>query len=459
MESGPIPSVCPESLEEDVTEPSPEAAATHEAPATVAEATGSAPPPHMIEAASLLQELQDQPREGDDIGGAEDTEADDLASAVQAEDRPQAPDEVAAAVSEHVFPAHTPSMVPYSGGDADDLPSREEGQTPEASEEEPMAILGNDDVLYRRPIAPGRRRSRVFGRRRRKMIRLASWLVTLALVALVGSQAVLWIGLYTASPEQLYNSAEALRAQGQYRESSKAFFNFASRFPDHPLRPEAQFQAALVLQLTPPGSYNADDTVYKPALALFEDYVKDNPAHNKIARAQSLMGILNFKLGRYREAVGLLRDPELRLKDPGAAVSALRTLARAYVELGEYESARSAYLQAASWPSNYSPDVDHNELAALYQLMAEQAPNAEERWRYLEMAIEQCDQAVRMPGIDPQSKKDIRIKREWLRGQVAKEREGADTDERASSQGAGFDTTVSPERSDVTADPVASSGG
>jgi hypothetical protein len=128
MESGPIPSVCPESLEEDVTEPSPEAAATHEAPATVAEATGSAPPPHMIEAASLLQELQDQPREGNDIGGAEDTEADDLASAVQAEDRPQAPDEVAAAVSEHVFPAHTPRMVPYSGGDADERAHGHSGQ-------------------------------------------------------------------------------------------------------------------------------------------------------------------------------------------------------------------------------------------------------------------------------------------------------------------------------------------
>jgi LysM repeat protein len=127
------------------------------------------------------------------------------------------------------------------------------------------------------------------------------------------------------------------------------------------------------------------------------------------------MGRLHFELGQYQEAIELLRDPELRLLDPIAAVPAVRLLARSYAKLGQDDSARSYYLQAVGLQDNHTPDVDYLELGTLYRTMAERAPVSTARREYEQLAIAQWTHAVQSPGIDPAAKKELRAKIDVLR--------------------------------------------
>jgi tetratricopeptide (TPR) repeat protein len=187
------------------------------------------------------------------------------------------------------------------------------------------------------------------------------------------------------------------------------------------LRAEAQFNAAFAMQMQPVNDADDAKETRGQALRLFEQYRKDNPTHAKVARAETLMGRLNYESGRYAEAIELLRNPELRLRDPASAVPALRTLARASAKIGDAEAARSYYLQAVGVQGNHSPDVDYAELGSLYQTRADQAEDLDKRIELQQLAIESWTHALEVPGIDPASKQTIRSQLDVLRERLQSE--------------------------------------
>jgi len=251
--------------------------------------------------------------------------------------------------------------------------------------------------------------------------RLAAGLLIVGAIAAATYTGYLWIQLRMSAPQQLYNQAAKLVAQGEYEKASEAYEKFASLHPQSPLRPEAQFAAAFVMQLQRPENSDDRQRVAGQSLRLFEQFRQDNPTHPKLSRAETLMGRLNFESERYQEAIELLRNPELRLRDPASAVPALRILARSSAKLGDAEAARSYYLQSAGVQDNYSPDVDYAELGALYQSLADRSEDIDKRIRLQQLAIESWSHALEVPGIDPSSKQSIRSQLDVLRERLQSE--------------------------------------
>jgi tetratricopeptide (TPR) repeat protein len=201
-------------------------------------------------------------------------------------------------------------------------------------------------------------------------------------------------------------------AQGRFKEAADDYAEFVARNPDHPQRADAQFNAAFYLQVTSPDGGESDSSVtgaarLEQSLKQLQKFIEDNPLHAKVARAKTLVGLLQFRLKHYKEAIDQLHSPGLRLEDPYVSLVILRTLASSYARIGDFESARSAYLQAASLPDNYSPDLDYQELSDLCKSMADQASTPEESRRYLELSAEQLSHAILTPGIDPVTKKRL----------------------------------------------------
>jgi tetratricopeptide (TPR) repeat protein len=253
----------------------------------------------------------------------------------------------------------------------------------------------------------------------------------------------LWTEPLLATPEDLLQQARSLETAERHAEASDAYLRFAASYPDHPERPEAQFRAACCLRLAPTNSFDAAQRVRARVLALFQEFVNDNPAHEKVARAKTLMGLLQFDLGDFQAAIALLQDPSLSLNDPTAALPALRTLARARWKLGDYDKATSAYLQAAALSTNYAADQDYEELGDLFRWRADHTRNAEEGRRFQQSAVEYWDRALRMPPLDPTSKSKIQEKRKWLVQQL----EGAGVEDRRSAGDRGDEQTpTEPER-------------
>jgi len=282
-------------------------------------------------------------------------------------------------------------------------------------EEESGTYADADEAMYRQPIASGRRSSRRrHSRARRRLIRWGVRLSLAALAAVAVGVGFLYAKPYFETPYDKVAQIQTLEREGRLREASEQYANFARTQPNHPGRAEAQFQAAYCMQLATADSFDEDRANKQRALQLFGAFVKDNPSHQKAIRAKVLMGMLHFRLEDYSDAVALLRDPALPLKDAESAVPALRTLARAYTQLGEYEAAVSAYLQAASMNGNYSPDVDYDELGNLFQLRAERAQNEEDCQRFRREAVEHWSHATRIPEIDPTNKAKVMEKRDWL---------------------------------------------
>lgn len=246
------------------------------------------------------------------------------------------------------------------------------------------------------------------------MTRWAVRVAAVVVVACVLFAGYRWVEPRLVMPERAFAEAGALAARGKYREASIKYLDFVRLHPNHPKRPEAQFEAAFVLQLLEAKSFDEAQRIQQRSLGLFEQFVNDNPNHVRTIRAQSLMGLLNYRLGRYEEAVNLLRRPDLRLRDSAAALPALRTLARTYTQLSDYDAAESMYLQAASMPKNYNADVDYHELGDMFQKRAESAQNDEERIQFQRAAIGYWTHAMREPGIDPVNKARIREKHDWL---------------------------------------------
>jgi len=160
-----------------------------------------------------------------------------------------------------------------------------------------------------------------------------------------------------------------------------------------------------MLEAVHAGSEEEQRALWDRALSLYAEFVNDNPDHAKAPRARCMMGLLHFRLGHTQQAVDLLRDPELRVQDPVAGLVALRTLAAAYEDLGEFSLAASCYRQALSMTCNYDQDRDYERLSNLYVSLAEHTDNERDRAGFLEMAIKQLDHALQVTGIDPTRRK------------------------------------------------------
>lgn len=268
-----------------------------------------------------------------------------------------------------------------------------------------------------------KRRHRSTGKRHvvRSVARMAAGLIIVSALAIATYAGYLWLTQRMASPGQLFNQATRLMAKGDYAAASRLYEEFAALHPDDPLRPEAQFNAAFAMQLQKPSGEDEAQEITRQALRLFEQYRKDNPAHAKLARAETLMGLLHYESGRYNEAIELLRNPELRLRDPASAVPTLRTLARASAKMGDSEAARSYYLQAVGVQGNHSPDVDYAELGSLYQSLADRSQDLDKRIELQQLAIESWTHALEVPGIDPTSKQTIRSQLDVLRERLQSE--------------------------------------
>ncbi|MBX7256577.1 MAG: LysM peptidoglycan-binding domain-containing protein [Candidatus Hydrogenedentes bacterium] len=295
-----------------------------------------------------------------------------------------------------------------SGADAENFD--ESDNTPDTDKKEP---------------GPSRRRGKRRARARNQMgvliARVTIACIILGMLGFVGYEGYELYKTRWAGPETLYDQAGLLATNGDYMGASEAYLQFAARQPNSPLRPEAQFGAAFALQESRPESKDETSRVYERALTLFEQFLKDNPTHPKAARAQILMGILSFELGKYQQAIEMLQDPDLRIKDPVAAVPMLRTLARSYAKLGDEESARSYYLQSAGMTGNHTPDVDFEELGMLYHSLAERATKPEAKAKYVQQALQHWSSAAQIPGIDPASKANLRNKVEVLKGKSPEE--------------------------------------
>ena len=269
----------------------------------------------------------------------------------------------------------------------------------------------------------GKRRHRTTGKNplRARLLGLAATLLIVSAIAVSVYTGYLWIGQRMESPDQLYRTAQQLVARGEYVEASRLFEQIAAREPNDPVRAEALFSAGFAMQLRKPAASDDAQEVIKQSLRLFDQYRKEYPAHAKAARAQTIMGRLNYDAGQYQQAVELLRDPELRLRDPASAVPALRTLARAEAKIGDAEAARSYYLQAVGVQDNHSPDVDYAELGSLYQTRADREQDLDKRIELQQLAIESWTHALEVPGIDPASKQTIRSQLDVLREHLQNE--------------------------------------
>ena len=330
----------------------------------------AAVPTDLLEAERLVQELQNQPR--------------DLPPA------PRSEEEEDFEATEDLAP-----VVEDAGADRD--LGDEEGSGP-------------DDAVYSRPsLGRGRRRSSMHRGSRRRVARVVLFLLVLAAIAGGLYQMYVWFEVQWAAPGKLYAEAAELAEKGQYRRASAAFQQFAATHPSDPRRPDAQFQAAYALQRIEGGTAGERREMHESALRLFEQFIRDNQTYkdSKLARAEVMTGILHFKLGNYQKAIDVLGNPELRLRDPGAALASVRVLAHAHAEAGDYEGARDAYLQAAGMGGNRTPDEDYCALAEMYDALASRADTQMER-QYKEMAVLHWRNAVQVPGINPVIKTEIR---------------------------------------------------
>jgi tetratricopeptide (TPR) repeat protein len=302
-------------------------------------------------------------------------------------------------------------------------PARAEEAQPETAAREVPAI---EDIAGLASAAASEtpKRRRRHGRSSkgfRLLLRIAAGLIAALGISWGGIAGYQYVNVAMASPAKLLKEAERAFVAGEYRRASELYMQFAQQNPGDPRRAEAQFAAAFSLQLVTAGSSDAQRENTRRALELFETFRNENPTHPKTARAETIMGRLLYDSGQFKEAIELLRNPELRLKDPVAAVPALRTLARAYAQLGDEQAARSYFLQSVGAQDNHSPDVDYAELGSLYHSLAERENDPDRKIELEQLAIEYWEHALQTPGIEPSSKQILRTQVSVLREHLMSE--------------------------------------
>lgn len=298
-------------------------------------------------------------------------------------------------------PAEAEVDVVQSSSESEPLPEEDAG-TPEA----------HDEPAITEPL-PARR-----SRRNRKRRRLLRWgfrgLVLIGLAA-AGYAGWRWFDRAMVTPESVYYEANKAAERGNQVRAARLYASFADNHPRHALAGEALFKAALErIEAANVATEHHQAAHLQAGLQLFERFIAAYPNHSNTPRAQSLLGVTHFRLGHYEQAINLLRDPELRVSDPLAALPAMRVLARSYGALGDLESARSHFLQAASLPGNVSRDQDYKAVGDLYYEAAQQAEGAEPTQSLQEVALNFWEQALRTPTIDPVVAERLKMKRDLL---------------------------------------------
>jgi TolA-binding protein len=259
---------------------------------------------------------------------------------------------------------------------------------------------------------------RVYRNRGRKLIRR---LAILAILPILAAIAYLVYEEYFAhrvrTPEQLLSASTTMMDKGAYADAAKQLLLFSTHYPDDARTPEALFDAAVAVHMSPAASRDAQTARNRRALEIFQQFLSRNPNHMKARRAQHLAGLIQFELGEYEEAIATLRPLTAaagRGLDPLVTVPALRTLARAYVQLGEAETAIDLYQAVASMPRNYTPEIDHFELGRLLVEMADKAGSPEEKRALKERASRYWLEAISTSGIDPAERERVRAMRDLL---------------------------------------------
>ena len=226
------------------------------------------------------------------------------------------------------------------------------------------------------------------------------------------------------SSHQMMANASRAMADGEYLKAGTLFDEVLVRYPDDLLVGEAKFMSAYALQLIPDSDKNAA-LHYDNSVSRFERFLVEYPEHEKTSRAETLLGMMYFRTNNFEKAIELLDDPERRMKDPGAYLSTLRTLARSYAASSLISKSHNAFLMAATLDSNMTPEEDYLELASLYVALAERSVNDSMIERYRELAIEQWDHAIDVPGVLSYLKNEIQLKREHMIEEMAQGRSTA----------------------------------
>ncbi len=390
----------------------------------------------IFEAESLLQELEQEtesyqpeqretrtPVEGEVVVGAESLspgfiEDEDYVPSAKSPDVKEA-QELVEALQAQITPAPSePEEAPEPS--VDNLPTQDTGEpssftgfpTPTHDEASNQSRGDQPENRAKKRSKRGHRKSRHI---QRKIARLVLTVVVLILMTGAGFTLYQWYQRISATPEAIFSLAQRMTAKGDFARAITLYDDLLQRHPDHPLKGTAQFSRAFLTQAQAERQNTASESVYRKAITEFEQFLKENPGHPKAARAQTLLGILYFRVSDYPRAIELLGNPELRLSDPAASLSILRTLAQAYLQTGNIASAQQALLQAASLDVNPSPDRDYDELGNIYIKLSETAPSDDDRLRYQQMALLYWERAATFPGINPPTRNAIQNKIDLLK--------------------------------------------
>ncbi len=222
-------------------------------------------------------------------------------------------------------------------------------------------------------------------------------------------------------PRAAFDAAQSLIDKARFEDASSAFLDFTKRYPGNPRRAEALYMAGFALQLVPEDPAPRAKEAYTESIELLRGFIEEYPAHEKSPRAETLMGVLFYKTGRYLEAINILGDPERRLRDPGGYLTALRTLGRSYAALNQMDNARSSFMRAGALESNMAPDLDYAELAGMYTQLAERSGEPAQRRHLFQQAVEQWDFALQVPGLLKTRKDDMKLLRDVAASKVENE--------------------------------------
>jgi tetratricopeptide (TPR) repeat protein len=274
--------------------------------------------------------------------------------------------------------------------------------------------IERDSTIYNRPL---RSKPQTRNRRRRTPMGFViqfSFILLLFILILAGVYYSL--ELYadrTLTSHQMMAKAESAMAGGEYAKAGILFDEILVRYPNDSLVGEAKFMSAYALQLVPDSDANADD-YYSHSISQFERFLLEHPNHEKTNRAETLLGMLYYRTDNYDKTIALLGDPNRRMKDPGAYLTTLRTLARSFAASSRISESHSAFLRAATLDANMTPEQDYLELASLYVTLADRSTSPVMEERYQTLAIEQWDHAIEVPGILSFLKNEIQLSREAM---------------------------------------------